>query len=465
MLRQGLLGLGIYLLLGAGPGLAQDTAPAEAQVPAALATDQPAPPAAPPGNQSSAPLSLPDCIDLALQHNPRTSAAWAAYRAASERVGVARAEWWPKVQAGASVGVSEMSASQANVGTMVGGRDGLATQGSLSVSWLLFDAARGARVDAALAGQDVAQGAQRALLLTLAMEAREAFMGVQGALWYQAAVEELVKQADYQQRLAAARFEVGLARRYDVLQAQARVAELEAQRSTAAAALRQARGTLARTLGEDVRWQPELLPLEENPDPAAVAELDELLAEAKAARPELAQAQAQVASALAQARVAGAGHLPTVTAQATVARNYDKDWNSMDNKTATLGLTIPLFSGFGTVHSVRAARYDEQQARAQLAGAVNDIQFEVWAAHAGIAEARDGLTARERVLEAANEAAALAEENYKLGLGSIVELLDAQASRASARVQALQARIDWYLALSRLDKAVGRVLTGPGGTR
>jgi outer membrane protein TolC len=320
-------------------------------------------------------------------------------------------------------------------------------------------------VDAALAGQDVAQGAQRALLLTLAMEAREAFMGVQGALWYQAAVEELVKQADYQQRLAAARFEVGLARRYDVLQAQARVAELEAQRSTAAAALRQARGTLARTLGEDVRWQPELLPLEENPDPAAVAELDELLAEAKAARPELAQAQAQVASALAQARVAGAGHLPTVTAQATVARNYDKDWNSTDNKTATLGLTIPLFSGFGTVHSVRAARYDEQQARAQLAGAVNDIQFEVWAAHAGIAEARDGLTARERVLEAANEAAALAEENYKLGLGSIVELLDAQASRASARVQALQARIDWYLALSRLDKAVGRVLTGPGGTR
>lgn len=456
MVRGVWLSLVIALGLGVGPLAAQALAPSSPAPPAT--PEASAVPAAP--SPASGALGLSECIALALENNPRTSAAWAAYRAASERVGVARAQWWPQVQAGGSVGASKLSG-----GNLPGSQEGLSSRASLSVSWLLFDAARGARVDAALAAEDGAQQARRALLLDLALEAREAFMGVQGALWYQAAVEELVTQADYQHRLASARFEVGLARRYDVLQAQARLAEMEAQRSTAAAALRQARGTLARTLGLDVRRAPELLPLEETPAEAQVAELDDLLEEAQGARPELAKAKAQVAQALAQAGVARAGHLPTVSADATLARDWDRDWDSRDSQSATLGLTIPLFSGFGTVHSVRAARYDEQQARAELAGAVNDIQFEVWAAHSGIAETREALRARDKVLEAATEAAALAEENYKLGLGSIVELLDAQASRASARVQALQARIDCYLALARLDKAVGRVLATPGGAR
>ncbi len=54
---------------------------------------------------------------------------------------------------------------------------------------------------------------------------------------------------------------------------------------------------------------------------------------------------------------------------------------------------------------------------------------------------------------------ALAEADYKAGTGTIGEVLTAQAGRANARLGLLQARLDRLLSVSRLQRAVGRILT------
>ena len=104
--------------------------------------------------------------------------------------------------------------------------------------------------------------------------------------------------------------------------------------------------------------------------------------------------------------------------------------------------------------------HEEEQARSNLAGMVNDIQFEVWAAHSVAQESREQVTALEKLVAAAEESRKLAEDNYSSGTGTILEVFEAQAGLASARLNLVQARLDWYLSVARLEKAVGYSVAG-----
>jgi len=67
---------------------------------------------------------------------------------------------------------------------------------------------------------------------------------------------------------------------------------------------------------------------------------------------------------------------------------------------------------------------------------------------------REGVTIQ---LESANESAQAAEARYTAGVGSLLELLTAQADQARARQVQAQADSDWLAAFSRLNHALGRL--------
>ena len=52
----------------------------------------------------------------------------------------------------------------------------------------------------------------------------------------------------------------------------------------------------------------------------------------------------------------------------------------------------------------------------------------------------------------------MAEGEYKNGTGSIIELIDAQTARTTARNQLIRVRLEWRTAMVRLEQAVGRSL-------
>ena len=51
--------------------------------------------------------------------------------------------------------------------------------------------------------------------------------------------------------------------------------------------------------------------------------------------------------------------------------------------------------------------------------------------------------------------ASVAAARYQAGVGSLLDLLTAQADEINALVQQIQSRLDWYTALSRLNFALG----------
>jgi outer membrane protein len=52
----------------------------------------------------------------------------------------------------------------------------------------------------------------------------------------------------------------------------------------------------------------------------------------------------------------------------------------------------------------------------------------------------------------------VAEGEYKNGVGSIIALIDAQNSLSVARTRLVQAQLDWYTAMARFERAIGRTL-------
>ncbi len=415
--------------------------------------------AADPGEAPPGPLTLAGCIDHALARHPRTKAAWLAARAAEADVDVARGAYLPTADLGLDAGTSGILGSSSPAA-----EPGFGTTARLTLSYLIFDGTRRGAVDVARARLDGAELRRRAALLDVALDVEEAWLGLQGAIWTRNTVEDLIGQAEYQHRLAQARFEVGLARKYDVVQALATLREVEVQRATAGTAVTRARGDLARAMGLDVRAAPAVIPLSEDVVAETLPAVDRLIDDALAHRPELGEAKAAITEALAGIRVARAGHLPTIRADASIAGAWDTRSDLTGPWAVGVGLNLPLFRGLRTTHTIRGAEFDEARARAELADAITDVQFEVWAAHVAAQDASATTEAMGFLLGAAEEAVALAEADYKAGTGTIGEVLAAQAGRANARLGLLQARLDRLLAISRLQRAVGQALVGEAST-
>jgi outer membrane protein len=399
------------------------------------------------------PATLPRCIELALESNPKTRVAWAAAQAAAARVGESRAAWLPEASLDLQAGLSGDPVSN------VGSATGTELAGRLTIGYLLFDGgARRGRVDEARAHLEAADFRHQTALLDVAVAVEEAYYQLQGAHWYAGVVNDLIRQAEYQYQLANARFEVGLVRRYDVAQAKARLAEAQLLAANAAAGSRQATGALARTMGLDARTTIAVEPLPESDIETSLDRVNQLISLAVEHRPELGSARAQVRASLAATRTARAGHWPTLSATASVAAGTDSRSGDKLPWSAGLGLSVPLFSGFETTYEVRRTFFDEQQAQAELAGLVTDIQFEVWSAHTLVEEAAKTVVATRELVTAAKAAVSLAEENYKGGTGTIGELLDAQASLVTAHLEQVRSRLNWYQGMARLHRAVGTSL-------
>lgn len=86
------------------------------------------------------------------------------------------------------------------------------------------------------------------------------------------------------------------------------------------------------------------------------------------------------------------------------------------------------------------------------------VELEVWTAYSQLIEAGQAIEAARALVASAEESARVTEGEYRNGTASIIEVTDAQTARTTANVRLVQARLDWYTALARLERAIGRTL-------
>jgi outer membrane protein len=126
------------------------------------------------------------------------------------------------------------------------------------------------------------------------------------------------------------------------------------------------------------------------------------------------------------------------------------------NYSGIVGLSIPLLQGGAIVAQVRQAQGQVQQAQAQLETERQQVRMDVEQARLGIRAARGAISASEDALVNTRDRLRLAEGRYATGVGSIIELGDAQLAQTSAAAQKVQAEYQLSTARAQLLKALGR---------
>jgi outer membrane protein len=234
-----------------------------------------------------------------------------------------------------------------------------------------------------------------------------------------------------------------------VLQSEAELAVVRAEST-----VEQQRAHLASTMGQQ---QPVVAPLEEvglpanlAPDPASFLSLADMQ------RADLNAAQAQQRSAAQFALSEKRLSYPTLSAVGTAGEVPFHDHTLHDNYAAAgFNLNIPVFNG-GLFAARRSEAELEAQARARDADEMKlEVNEQVRDGWYQANEAFRSLDVSARLVVQSKEALRLAQARYDAGLGSIVELNEAQLNETSAEISAADANYNYLARRAELDYAAG----------
>jgi outer membrane protein len=390
-------------------------------------------------------MTAVDAVDLALCKHPQTREVWAAARAQAALLGVAQAGWLPNLDASAS---ATRFQNQNNPFTR--------TSAALTLSWLLVDfGQRSANVENARQLLNAAAATQDATVQALFLAALQTYYAAQATQAAVVSATEAERAARESYQAADARYNVGVATPADRLQAQTALSQATLNRIRAEGEARNALGALANALGFAAQQPLVLAELPAAPaDTVFQKEVDALIGEAQARRPDLRAAEAQLKAAEAGVDLARAQGRPTISLAAGPSWQESAGVITQGNSVG-LSLNVPLFAGFDTTYRVRSAAAQAEVRAAQRDRIKNQVALDVWRAYQSLTTATQSLKTTADLVASAEQSERVALGRYKAGVGTVLDLLTAQSALASARLQRIQAQLDWNVYRATLAQAIG----------
>jgi outer membrane protein len=186
------------------------------------------------------------------------------------------------------------------------------------------------------------------------------------------------------------------------------------------------------------------------------APMDHLLESALHARPELASFAKQREAQEKMVSAARGSYGPNLQAQASIAGTGVTLDNLAPNWWVGALLTWPIFQGGLTQGQVAEATATLHSINAQEDTFRLQVRIDVEQAALAVKAARATLTAALVALENAKKQLQLAEARYAAGMGSVIELSDAQVTRTTAAAQEVNARFSLASSRAALVGALGR---------
>ncbi len=186
--------------------------------------------------------------------------------------------------------------------------------------------------------------------------------------------------------------------------------------------------------------------------------VNDLIATAFSTRPEILSLQFQYQSARKFQTAERDLLLPTISAVGAVGDTpvgnpaVAPSPNALDNTYAAVGanVQIPLFNGFLDTARAHEAKLKAQATEERLLDLRNVISRDVRASWLNANTGYQRLAVTQQLLQQASLALNLAQSRYNLGLGSIVELSQAQLQQTQAEISNAQAGYDYRLSLAVL---------------
>lgn len=411
-------------------------------------------------------LTLDDALATARTKQPQLHQAQAATAAAAARSDEARAPLVPQVSANAAYQRATANVS-IRPGTLPGGISGgggsESTEtfgyytGNVSASQLIYDFGAGTnRHKAAKANESAQRTSEKTTDAQVAFAVRSAYFQARAAKGLVNVAQETLD--DQQKHLEQTQGFVDIGTQPEIALAQtktgvanARVQLIAAENGylAAKAALNQAMGVEG-SLDYDVTDDslPEL--------DGEAGPVDGLVDEAVRVRPELLTLDEQTRASELTVRAIRGQYGPNLSVNAGFTDAGRQASNLTWNFSTGVALGIPIYPGGLTGAQLREAQANLASLRSQKDVERLQVRLEVEQAFLAVRAAKESISAADDALENSRAQLRLAEGRFQAGVGSIIELTDAQVAATSAGQQKVQA--DYVLAQARaqLLKALGR---------
>ncbi len=403
-------------------------------------------------------LTFAAAVDLALCANPQARSAWAQAHQQAATLGQADSAWVPQVTLDGSqerqFGGEHVDNNGNTVSTAVN-----TTDAAVSLSWVIYDfGGRTGRIESAHRLLDAAASSASSVVQ---QTVRSVVQTYYGAVAGDASVEAARSTAEISKHsleIARALQTGGVGTVGDVLQAQTAYEQAALALVQATAAARTAQGALAVALGRPAdlsfRLAPDPVPAEA---PSLGAHMNALMREAMRQRPDLAAARYQRDAAEANIGVARSAGWPTISLGVQHHYTRQTDVQTQSYNEVGVSVTWPIFTGFNVNYGVRQAESALHVSEENLRQVELNVSQDVWSGYYNLESAIEQLGGTTELLKTAEENEKVSIGRYQAGVGSIVDVLTAQAALSAAREARIAAELGWNVARAQLAYALGRL--------
>jgi outer membrane protein len=399
-------------------------------------------------------LTLADADARALKNEPRLLAEQFRAQAANKRVAESRSGYFPQIFANLTA-VDANGDTAVAAGALTTSSISTRAAGGTSLVQMITDfghtsnVVQSARLQTKAAGQD-----EESIRQTVLMQVQQAYFAAQAAENVQRTAQAVLDFRHVTLRQLTALAQSQLRSTLDVQFAQVMVSEAELAVVRAESNVQKTQAQLAASMGEEGNTNyvlaDESLPQSPDADPTGY------INEAIRNRPDLKALRLQSESATDQARAERDLNYPTVNALAAGGEVPIHD-STIHHSYGAVGVNInvPVFNG--GLYTARAstarleAKAADKDASLREVEIVRDVRM-TWA------DARDAylqIDVTQRLVDQTNIAMRLAQARYDAGLGSIVELNQAELDQTSALITAASARFDYLRSMTAFRFALG----------
>jgi outer membrane protein TolC len=412
------------------------------------------------------PLSLTDCLNIALQQNGTILKAKSDLEASQGVVVQTRAVALPHLQATGQYKDTDPRAIENFPGPSIPPRPNQNWNAGVQLVQSIY---QGGKMVAALRAASVTKQQALAQYQTVIADTLlgtrtvyyDVLLAAQQITVHEASVNLLQKELEDQQR----RYDAGTVPHFNVLRAEVAVANERPALIRSRNNYRITKNNLSNLLGYNLPreiWEDIPLNLTDTLDATPYqVDLPAAIQQALARRTELVAARKTAELQRLNVVNAKAGYKPTVqvfagygwyNAQFTPPVELDHDirgWN------AGAQLSWDIFDGMLTHGKVVQARALYEKSKTEVDDKGRQIELEVRTAYSDFIEAREVLESQQKVQEQADEALREARARADAGTSTQLDVLDAETSLTQARTTQIQALRDYAVARARLERAIG----------
>jgi outer membrane protein len=408
----------------------------------------------PAAKNQPATLTLADAEARALENQPRLLAEQFRAQAATKRITESRSGYFPQAVANLTA-VDANGDSAVAAGALTTSSISTRAAGGASLVQMVTDfghtsnLVQSARFEAKASGQD-----QESIRQSVLGQVQEAYFAAEAAESVRRTAQSVLDFRRVTLRQLTALAQSQLRSTLDVQFAQVMVSEAELAVVRAESNVQKAQAQLAESMGEvgntNYTLADEALPASPDADPGGY------INQAIANRPDLKALRFHSESAAHEARSARDLNFPTVNALATGGEVPIHDSTIRHDYGAVgFNINVPVFNG--GLYKAREAEAQLEAKAAQKDASLREVEI-VRDVRMTLADARDAylqIDVTRRLVDEANVAMRLAQARYDAGLGSIVELNQAELNQTSALITAASARFDYERSMTAFEFALG----------